>query len=58
MSGESHLGLFMAYFGPLSVLLPGQVQDIAGQAHKVVALRATAAVPIAATSRVAKTIEN
>jgi MFS family permease len=33
----ANLGLFMAYFGPLAVLLPNQVQDIAGQAHKVVA---------------------
>jgi hypothetical protein len=32
----ANLGLFMAYFGPLAVLLPNQVQDIAGQ-HKVVA---------------------
>jgi MFS family permease len=31
----ANLGLFMAYFGPLSVLMPDQVQDIAGQAHKV-----------------------
>jgi MFS family permease len=27
----------MAYFGPLAVLLPNQVQDLAGQTHKVVA---------------------
>ncbi len=26
----ANLGLFMAYFGPLGVLLPNQVQDIAG----------------------------
>jgi MFS family permease len=31
-----NLALFMAYFGPLSVLLPNQVQAVAGQAHKVV----------------------
>ena len=33
----ANLGLFMAYFGPLGVLLPNQVQAIAGQDHKVVA---------------------
>lgn len=32
----ANLGLFMAYFGPLSVLLPDQVQAIAG-AHRVIA---------------------
>jgi MFS family permease len=32
----ANLGLFMAYFGPLGVLLPNQVQVIAGQGHKVV----------------------
>jgi MFS family permease len=32
----ANLGLFMAYFGPLSVLLPDQVQEISS-AHKVVA---------------------
>jgi len=32
----ANLGLFMAYFGPLAVLLPNQVQDIASQ-DKVVA---------------------
>jgi MFS family permease len=31
----ANLGLFMAYFGPLAVLLPDQVQAIAG-AHRVV----------------------
>ena len=31
----ANLGLFMAYFGPLSVLLPDQVQAIAG-AHRVI----------------------
>jgi MFS family permease len=31
-----NLGLFMAYFGPLAVLLPNQVQAAAGSAHKVV----------------------
>jgi MFS family permease len=31
-----NLALFMAYFGPLAVLLPNQVQAVAGQAHKVV----------------------
>lgn len=33
----SNLGLFMAYFGALGVLLPNQVQAVAGPAHKVVA---------------------
>jgi MFS family permease len=32
----ANLGLFMAYFGPLGVLLPNQVQAVAG-AHRVVA---------------------
>jgi MFS family permease len=32
------LGLFMAYFGPLGVLLPNQVQATAGAAHKVIVL--------------------
>jgi MFS family permease len=32
----ANLGLFMAYFGPLGVLLPNQVQAIAG-AHRVIA---------------------
>ena len=27
----ANLGLWMAYFGPLQVLLPNQVEDIAGQ---------------------------
>jgi MFS family permease len=31
----ANLGLFMGYFGPLSVLLPNQVQDVAGASHKV-----------------------
>jgi MFS family permease len=31
----ANLGLFMAYFGPLAVLMPNQVQDISGQARKV-----------------------
>lgn len=31
-----NLALFMAYFGPLAVLLPNQVQAVTGQAHKVV----------------------
>ena len=31
----ANLGLFMAYFGPLAVLLPNQVQAIAGT-HRVV----------------------
>ena len=34
----ANLGLFLGYFGPLGVLLPNQVQAIAGSAHKVVAL--------------------
>jgi MFS family permease len=33
----ANLGLFMGYFGPLSVLLPNQVQAVAGDSHKVVA---------------------
>lgn len=33
----ANLGLFMAYFGVLGVLLPNQVQAVAGQAHKVIA---------------------
>ncbi len=33
----ANLGLFMAYFGSLAVLLPNQVQDIVGPVHKVVA---------------------
>ena len=33
----ANLGLFMAYFGPLAVPLPNQVQAVAGQAHKVAA---------------------
>ena len=33
----SNLGLFMAYFGVLGVLLPNQVQAVAGSAHKVIA---------------------
>ena len=34
----ANLGLFLGYFGPLGVLLPNQVQAIAGSAHKVAAL--------------------
>ncbi len=33
----ANLGLFMAYFGPLAVLMPDQIQGISGQAHKVLA---------------------
>jgi len=33
----ANLGLFMAYFGALAVLLPNQVQAVAGPAHKVIA---------------------
>jgi MFS family permease len=33
----ANLGLFMAYFGPLAVLMPDQVQAISGQAHKIAA---------------------
>ena len=33
----ANLGLFMAYFGPLAILLPNQVQAVGGPAHKVVA---------------------
>ena len=34
----ANLGLYLAYLGPISVLLPDQVQDIAGPAHKVAVL--------------------
>lgn len=34
----ANLGLYLAYLGPISVLLPDQVQDIAGSAHKVAVL--------------------
>jgi MFS family permease len=34
----ANLGLYLGYFGPLAVLLPNQVQAIAGPAHKVAAL--------------------
>ena len=34
----ANLGLYLGYFGPLEVLLPNQVQAIAGSAHKVVVL--------------------
>lgn len=34
----ANLGLYLGYFGPLEVLLPNQVQAIAGPAHKVVVL--------------------
>jgi MFS family permease len=34
----ANLGLSLAYLGPLGVLLPNQVQAIAGSAHKVAAL--------------------
>jgi len=34
----ANLGLYLAYLGPISVLLPNQVQDIAGPAHKVAVL--------------------
>jgi MFS family permease len=33
----ANLGLFMAYFGALGVLLPNQVQAVAGSAHKITA---------------------
>src|SRR5215469_14332268 len=33
-----NLGLYLGYIGPISVLLPNQVQAIAGSAHKVVVL--------------------
>ena len=33
----ANLGLFMAYFGVLGVLLPNQVQAVAGNQHKIVA---------------------
>ena len=34
----TNLGLYLAYLGPISVLLPNQVQAIAGPAHKVAVL--------------------
>jgi MFS family permease len=34
----ANLGLYLGYLGPLEVLLPNQVQAIAGSAHKVVVL--------------------
>ena len=34
----ANLGLYLAYLGPIAVLLPDQVQEIAGSAHKVAVL--------------------
>ena len=34
----ANLGLYLAYLGPIAVLLPNQVQAIAGPAHKVAVL--------------------
>jgi MFS family permease len=34
----ANLGLYLGYFGPLEVLLPNQVQAIAGSGHKVAVL--------------------
>ncbi|MGE5135525.1 MAG: MFS transporter [Gemmatimonadota bacterium] len=34
----ANLGLYLGYFGPLEVLLPNQVQAVAGAAHKVAVL--------------------
>ena len=34
----ANVGLYLAYLGPISVLLPNQVQAIAGPAHKVAVL--------------------
>jgi MFS family permease len=34
----ANLGLYLGYCGPLQVLLPNQVEDIAGSAHKVAEL--------------------
>jgi MFS family permease len=34
----ANLGLYLGYFGPIAVLLPNQVQAIAGPAHKVAVL--------------------
>jgi MFS family permease len=34
----ANLGLYLGYFGPLEVLLPNQVQAIAGPAHKIAVL--------------------
>jgi MFS family permease len=34
----ANLGLYLAYLGPISVLLPDQVETIAGSAHKVAVL--------------------
>ena len=31
----ANLGLYLGYLGPISVLLPNQVQAIAGSGHKV-----------------------
>ena len=34
----ANLGLYLGYFGPITVLLPNQVQTIAGSAHTVAVL--------------------
>ena len=34
----ANLGLYLGYIGPISVLLPNQVQAIAGSEHKVAVL--------------------
>jgi hypothetical protein len=34
----ANLGLYLAYLGPISVLLPNQIQAIAGSGHKVAVL--------------------
>ena len=34
----ANLGLYLAYLGPISVVLPNQVQAIAGPTHKVAVL--------------------
>ena len=34
----ANLGLYLGYFGPITVLLPNQVQAVAGSAHKVAVL--------------------
>jgi MFS family permease len=40
----ANLGLYLGYRGPISVLLPNQVQAIAGPAHKVAVLGVVAGI--------------
>jgi MFS family permease len=44
----ANLGLYLGYFGPLEVLLPNQVQAIAGSDHKVAVLGWVAGIGAAA----------